>query len=88
MKKINLKKFYIYTQERLIMMNTPINAIQRQYTTAVNPVRFFETNNSKAAQKSTFDLLNQMYNNNSVSYNPFHPNVKTHSLAKNLDIMS
>ena len=71
-----------------MIFNSGINPIQRQYTTAVNPVHLFEANNSKNAQQSAFNFSNQTLKNQNSGYNPSHPNVQTSSLARNLDIMS
>ena len=71
------------SQERLIMIDNKINEIQRQFMYTVQPVRLFETKNSNQAQKSSFDFINQMNQN---GFNPFHPNVKSESMAKNLDL--
>ena len=41
-----------------------IDQVQRQYTYAVQPVQLFETKKSDIAQKSSFDFINQMVQNN------------------------
>ena len=69
------------------MMNNSINAVQRQYMFAVNPVQLFETKNSPAASKNSFDFMN-INQKSSNSFNPFHPNVQNHSTANKLDILS
>ena len=66
------------------MINNKIDSIQQQYTYAVEPVKFFETQKNQQAQKSSFDFLNRM---NSKNFNPFHPNVQNASTAKKLDIL-
>ena len=66
-------------------MNNKINEIQRQYMYPIQPVRLFENKNDKQAQKSSFDFINRMSQN---GYNPFHPNVKSETMAKRLDILS
>ena len=66
------------------MMNNSINAVQRQYMFAVNPVQLFETKNSPIAQKSSFDFINPKSQN---GYNPFHPNVQSSTTANKLDIL-
>ncbi len=74
-------------QERLIMINNKIDEIQRQYMYAVQPVKLFEQNSAKQAQKSSFDFnfISQM---NSKGFNPSHPNVQTETTARRLDFMS
>lgn len=67
------------------MMNNSINAVQRQYMFAVEPVHLFETKNSQIAQKSSFDFINPK---SQTSFNPFHPNVKSSTTANKLDILS
>ena len=74
------------SQERLIMMmNNKIEQVGRQYAYAIQPVKLFETQSKNQAQKSSFDFINQM--NLQTDYNPFHPNVKTKSVASRLDLM-
>ena len=67
-------------------MNNAINEVQRQYMYAVQPVRLFETKNSKAAQKDAFDFsfISQMKSNGN---NPFHPDVSNSEKGNKLDIM-
>ena len=67
------------------MMNNSINAVQRQYMFAVNPVQLFETKNSPIASKNSFDFINQKSQN---GFNPFHPNVQNSTTANKLDILS
>ena len=69
------------------MMNSSINAIQGQYPYAIESVRFFEAKQSKNVQtrKDPFDFINQM---SQKGFNPFHPNVKSPTMARNLDIIS
>ena len=38
-------------------MFNAIEEVKRQYTYAVQPVKLFETRNSQAAQKSSFDFI-------------------------------
>ena len=66
--------------------NSSIDAIQRQYVPIIQPVKLFEPNNPKQAQKSSFDFLNLTSQNNPFS--PEHPNVKSPTLARHLDILS
>ena len=68
-----------------MMINNKISEIQSLYTFAVQPVKLFENKNEKQAQKSSFDFINRMSQN---GYNPFHPNVKSDTMAKRLDILS
>ena len=68
-----------------MMNNNSIDSIQSKYTFAVPPVQLFEPKNFQGAQKSSFDFINEM---NSNGFNPFHPNVKSETMAKNLDILS
>ncbi|MBP3820783.1 hypothetical protein J6G99_03965 [bacterium] len=65
------------------MLDNRIDEIQKQYMYAIKPVQLFETKNSNHAQKSSFDFINQMNQN---GFNPFHPNVKSNTMAKNLDL--
>ena len=67
------------------MMNNSINAVQRQYMFAVNPVQLFETKNSHVASKNSFDFTNQK---SPSAFNPFHPNVQNSTTANKLDILS
>lgn len=67
------------------MMMNRINEFHRPFLQAVQPVNFFETKNNKQAQQSSFDFINRMSQN---GYNPFHPNVKSETMAKKLDILS
>ena len=67
------------------MINNSIDEIHRQYMYAVQPVKLFESKNQNQTQKSSFDFISQMNKN---GYNPFHPNVKSETTAKKLDIMS
>ena len=67
------------------MIDSKINEIQRQFMYAIKPVKLFETKNQNQTSKSSFDFINQMNQN---GYNPFHPNVKSETMAKRLDIMS
>lgn len=66
-------------------MFNKINEVQRPYTYAVQPVQLFETQNSQAAQKSSFDFFNQT---NNSSFNLFHPNVSNSKTGNKLDLMS
>ena len=68
-----------------MMMNNKIEQIGRQYAYAIQPVQLFETQNSKQTQKSSLDFFNQM--NSNSDYNPFHPNVRTKSVASRLDLI-
>lgn len=65
-------------------MFNKIDEVKRQYTYAVQPVKLFETQNSQAAQKSSFDFLNQM---SKSEFNPFHPNVTNSEKGSKLDLM-
>ena len=67
------------------MISNSINAVQRQYTFAVNPVQLFETKNSPITQKSSFDFINPK---SQSCFNPFHPNVQNSTTANKLDILS
>jgi len=66
--------------------NSSIDAVQRQYIYTVQPVHLFEAKNSQKHQKSSFDFLNLTSQNNPFS--PSHPNVKSPTLARHLDILS
>lgn len=66
-------------------MFNKINEVQRPYTYAVQPVQLFETRNSQAAQKSSFDFFNQT---NIYSFNLSHPNVSNSKTGNKLDLMS
>ena len=69
-----------------MISNNSIDAVQRQYIPIVQPVKLFEPNNKTQAKKSSFDFLNLTSQNNIFS--PEHPNVKSPTLAKHLDILS
>ena len=62
-------------------MFNAIEEVKRQYTYAVQPVKLFETRNSQAAQKSSFDFINQMQKSGN---NPFHPIFQTPQKETNL----
>lgn len=66
-------------------MNNAIEEVKRQYTYAVQPVKFFETRNNQTAQKSNFDFINRMQVSGN---NPFHPDVSNTEKGSKLDIMS
>lgn len=66
--------------------NSSIDAVQRQYIYTVQPVQLFEAKNSQRPQKSSFDFLNLTSQNNAFSLS--HPNVKSPTMARNLDILS
>ena len=66
-------------------MNNAIEEIKRQYTYAVQPVKFFEARNNQTSQKVAFDFLNNIKQNGS---NPFHPDVSNSEKGNKLDIMS
>lgn len=65
-------------------MFNKIDEVQRQYTYAVQPVKFFETKNSQTAQENSFDFLNQMQKSGN---NPFHPSVENTQRGQKLDLM-
>lgn len=62
-----------------------INQIQRRYVYTVQPVKFFETENSKAAKDNAFSFISKI-NDKETKYNPFHPNILSEQLARNIDI--
>ena len=66
------------------MMNGKIDAIQQQYMYTVQPVKLFEDEKQNRTKQSSFDFINQM---NKSDYNPLHPNVKSGTMAKNLDLL-
>lgn len=66
-------------------MTNSIDEIQRQYMYKVQPVQMFETKNSQATQKSSFNFLNQT---NNSQYNLSHPNMSNSTSGKKLDFMS
>ncbi|MBR1460074.1 hypothetical protein IJ596_00365 [bacterium] len=82
------------------MMNGKIDAIQQQYMYTVQPVKLFDDEKQKTKQ-SSFEVYpntnfwvnkanidNNIYPQmNKSDYNPFHPNVKSGTVAKNLDLM-
>lgn len=68
-----------------MVMNNKINEVGRAYMFAVQPVKLFETNSSKQAQNNSFDLFSK-FDTKNTGYNPFHPNVKTASVANRLDL--
>lgn len=65
-------------------MFNPIYEVKRQYMYTVQPVKLFETQNSQAAQKNSFEISNQT---NKSSYNLLHPNVSNSSSGKKLDFL-
>lgn len=65
-------------------MFNKIEEIQRQYTYAVQPVKFFETQNNQAAQKNMFDFTNKI---NQSGNNPFHPDISNTNKGGKLDIL-
>ena len=65
-------------------MFNAIEEVKRQYTYAVQPVKLFETRNSQAAQKSSFDFINQMQKSGN---NPFHPDISNTQKGNKLDLM-
>lgn len=65
-------------------MNNMINEIKPQYIYAVQPVKLFETENSKQAQKNLLSLFNT---SNGTDYNPFHPDVSNSEKGNKLDLM-
>ena len=65
-------------------MNYAIEQVQRQYTTAVQPVKLFETKNSEIAQQYNFNFISQMKENGN---NPFHPSYSNTNKANKLDIL-
>ncbi len=69
-----------------MMMNGKIEAIPQQYMYTVQPVKLFGEEKQTQTPKSSFDISNQM--NLKSDYNPFHPNVKSPTMAKNLDILA
>ena len=62
-----------------------IDEVQRQYMYTVQPVQLFETQNSKAAQKNSFDYFNKT---NNLNFNLFHPDVSNSTKGKKLDLLS
>ena len=67
------------------MMMNRINNYQKPFLQAISPVHLFENKNREQTQKSSFDFIDKMSQN---GYNPFHPNVKSDTMAKRLDILS
>lgn len=65
-------------------MNNAIEEIKRQYTYAVQPVKFFEARNNQASQKMSFSFLENIKPNGN---NPYHPNVTNSGKGGRLDIM-
>lgn len=65
-------------------MFNKINEVQRQYTSAVQPVQLFETRNNKPAKDNTFAFIDDM---KQKGYNPFHPSVSNSEKGKKLDLM-
>ncbi len=64
-----------------------IDQIQRQYIYTVQPVKLFETENSKAAKDNAYSFISKI-NDKETKYNPFHPNVLNNQLAQKLDVIS
>ena len=66
-------------------MFNKINEVQRQYTSAVQPVQLFETKNNKPTKDNNpFAFIDEMKQN---GYNPFHPSVVNSEKGKKLDLM-
>ncbi len=65
-------------------MNNKINEIKPQYIYAVQPVKLFETEDTKRANKQAFNFGNEQIQTN---YNPFHPNVSNSEKGNRLDLM-
>ncbi len=66
-------------------MFNSIEQIQRKYTTAVQPIKLFETKNNSVVQKSTFDFIEQLKKS---GHNPFHPDISNSNNGRKLDILS
>ncbi len=66
-------------------MFNAIDEIKRQYMYTIQPVQLFESRNTQAAQKNSFDFLNQT--NKSSNYNLLHPDVSNSAKGKHLDLM-
>lgn len=66
-------------------MFNKINEVKPQYTYAVQPVKLFEAENSRASQKDSFDFLKNI---TPKGYNPFHPSVVNSEKGGKLDLLS
>jgi len=66
-------------------MFNAIDEVKRQYTYAVQPVKLFETRNNQAAQKNSFDFLNNQ--TNISKYNLNHPNLSNTNSGGKLDFL-
>ena len=69
-----------------MMMSGKIDAIQQQYMYTVQPVKLFGDEKRAQKTKSSFDIYSQM--NPKSDFNPSHPNVKSPTMAKNLDLLA
>ena len=64
----------------------PIEQVQRQYTTAVQPVQFFETQKRQEINsQNPFNFISQT--DSAKKYNLFHPNVSYSQKGAKLDLM-
>lgn len=66
-------------------MFSAIDEIKRQYIYTVQPVKLFETNNSKATQTNLFETNSQLANQN--TYNLLHPNISNSNKGNKLDTL-
>ena len=68
-------------------MFNAIKEVKPQYAYAVQPVKLFEANSSKAAQHHALDFsfISQMKESGN---NPFHPDVSNSPRGQKLDFMS
>lgn len=66
-------------------MFNKINQVQRQYTYAVQPVKLFEADKNKHAQKNSFNPFSEQ--TNFTQYTLLHPNVSNSASGAKLDLM-
>lgn len=64
-------------------MFNSIEQIQRQYTTAIQPIQLFETKKSNDTQKNSFEFVNKLKMSGN---NPFHPDISNSHKGNRLDI--
>lgn len=67
-------------------MFRPIEEVQRQYTTAIQPVQFFEARNRQNMQsQNPFNFISQT--DSSKTFHLLHPNVSNSQYGGKLDLM-
>ena len=67
-------------------MFNAIDEIKRQYIYTVQPIKLFETTNSKATQKNLFETTNNQSSKQNA-YNLLHPNISNSNKGNKLDTL-